>query len=246
VLSELGQGASARQTLGLGRDGSAIGQARHIPSRYARVPVWQGRHTRDLPEHSRRSVQMTRYVLLEAVKRCERRPAPARPPSLNFGNVDLGSEPRRYTRSNCAKLTIAIRFPLRRNRFHAALAKAPGCLPAQTDTAEFGRDVQDFSQAVAPDQAARAKAPPASRSHSQTSRSVKDSGRAQDEKPDAFRRFSGKPGSRVKRDIGDRLDVVPTVELRHGDLELASRNRPQRRAHLCSILSRANDQNLLG
>ena len=124
MLSELGQGASARQTLGLGRDGSAIGQARHIPSRYARVPVWQGRHTRDLPEHSRRSVQMTRYVLLEAVKRCERRPAPARPPSLNFGNVDLGSESRRYTRSNCAKLTIAIRFPLRRNRFHAALATA--------------------------------------------------------------------------------------------------------------------------
>ena len=149
-------------------------------------------------------------------------------------NVHLGSESRRYTRSNCAKLTIAIRFPLRRNRFHAALATAPGCLPAQTDTAEFGRDVQDFSQAVAPYQAARAKAPPASRSHSQTSRSVKDSGRARDEKPDA------------KRDIGDRLDVVPTVELRHGDLELASRNRPQRRAHLCSILSRANDQNLLG
>jgi hypothetical protein len=88
--------------------------------------------------------------------------------------------------------------PFAENRFHAALATAAGCLPAQTDTAEFGRDVQDFSQAVAPDQAARAKAPPASRSHSQTSRSVKDSGRLQDEKPDAFRRFSGKTGSQRK------------------------------------------------
>ena len=246
MLSELGQGASARQTLGLGRDGSAIGQARHIPSRYARVPVWQGRHTRDLPEHSRRSVQMTRYVLLEAVKRCERRPAPARQPSLNFGTSILAPSPGDIQGQIAQSSPSPFGFAFAENRFHAVLATAPGCLPAQTDTAEFGRDVQDFSQAVAPDQAARAKAPPASRSHSQTSRSVKDSGRAQDEKPDAFRRFSGKPGSRVKRDIGDRLDVVPTVELRHGDLELASRNRPQRRAHLCSILSRANDQNLLG
>ena len=124
MLSELGQGASARQTLGLGRDGSAIGQARHIPSRYARVPVWQGRHTRDLPEHSRRSVQMTRYVLLEAVKRCERRPAPARQPSLNFGTSILAPSPGDIQGQIAQSSPVAIRFPLRRNRFHAALATA--------------------------------------------------------------------------------------------------------------------------
>jgi hypothetical protein len=32
--------------------------------------------------------------------------------------------------------------------------------------------------------------------------------------------FAENPVSRAKRDIGDRLDVVPTVEPRHGELEL--------------------------